>query len=332
MIGTLTNEKKKAWPKYLADLALAYNSSTHESTGYSPYFMMFGRQPRLPIDVAMGITLDDDADDFVKSQQEIFRTAYNIASKKICEAGSKQKKYYDKGRSKKVSDILTLGTQVLVKQTGFQERHKIADVWEDDVYVVIDQPHKDIPVYTVENQTGEGTKTVHRNLLLPIPTILDWMQPMEPDILVKPTNDDPGVEDHIKSENETSSDDEDSELSGDEAMYSHTQTQHKIKKSQQEINGEIRVANINEPLEQEIDRQSESDSNSYQSADNSSDGEERGDIHLTPLAQRKSACERKLPKKYDGFILGPIKQLNAILENHLLGRVFTSNKNSQICV
>ena len=42
MIGTLTNEKKKAWPKYLADLALAYNSSTHESTGYSPYFMMFG--------------------------------------------------------------------------------------------------------------------------------------------------------------------------------------------------------------------------------------------------------------------------------------------------
>ena len=156
---------------------------------------------------------------------------------------------------------------------------------------------------------------------------------MEPDILIKPINDDPGVKDHIKSENDTSSDDEDSELSGDEAMYSHTQTQHKIKKSQQEINGEIRIANINEPLEQEIDRQSESDSNSYQSADNSSDGEEeQGDIHSTPLAQRKSAHERKLPKKYDGFILGPIKQLNAILENHLLGRVFTSNKNSQICV
>ena len=64
MIGTFTNEKKKAWPKYLADLVLAYNSSTHESTGYSPCFMMFGRQPMLPIAVAMGITLDDDADDF----------------------------------------------------------------------------------------------------------------------------------------------------------------------------------------------------------------------------------------------------------------------------
>ena len=333
MIGTLTKEKKKAWPKYLADLVLAYNSSTHESTGYSPYFMMFGRQPRLPIDVAMGITLDDDEDDFVKSQQEIFRTAYNIASRKIREAGSKQKKYYDKGRSKKASDILTPGTQVLVKQTGFQERHKIADVWEDDVYIIIDQPHRDIPVYTVENQTSEGTKTVHRNLLLPLPMILDWMRPMEPDIIVKPVGDDPGVEDHTKSEHDTSSDEEDSELSGDEAFYTHTQTQHKIKKSKPEIQGEMRAENINEPSEQEIDRQSDSDSNSCQSADNGSDGEEgRGAIHSTPLAQRKSAREIKLPKKYDGFILGPMKQLNAILENHLLGRVFNANKNTQICI
>ena len=97
---------------------------------------------------------------------------------------------------------------------------------------------------------------------------------MEPDILVKPIKDDPGVEDHIKSENETSSDEEDSELSGDEAIYTCTQTQHKIKKSKLEIQGEMRVANINEPSEQEIDRQSDSDSNSYQSADNGSDGED----------------------------------------------------------
>ena len=92
----MTNKKKKAWPKYLADLVLAYNSSTHESTGYLPYFMLFHRQPRLQIDIAMSITLEGDAGDFVKSQQEILRTAYNIASKKIREAGLKQK-YYDKG-------------------------------------------------------------------------------------------------------------------------------------------------------------------------------------------------------------------------------------------
>ena len=156
---------------------------------------------------------------------------------------------------------------------------------------------------------------------------------MEPDVLVKPINDDPGAEDHIKPENESSSDEEDSELSGDEAIYTHTQTQHEIKRPKPEIQDEIRILNINEPSEQEINRQSDSDSNSYQSADNGSDGEGgQGDIHSTPLSQRKSARERKLPKKYDGFILGPMKQLNAILENHLLGRVFTSSNSSQICV
>ena len=45
-------------------------------------------------------------------------------------------------------------------------------------------------------------------------------------------------------------------------------------KSKPEIQGEMRVENINEPLEQEIYRPSDSDSNSYQSTNNGSDGED----------------------------------------------------------
>ena len=77
-----------------------------------------------------------------------------------------------------------------MKRTGFQERHKIADVWEDDVFVIMNQSHKYIPVYTVENQTDEIVKTVHHNLLLSLPAILDSMRPFDPDTLIKPVNDD----------------------------------------------------------------------------------------------------------------------------------------------
>ena len=73
------------------------------------------------------------------------------------------------------------------------------------------------------------------------------MWPMELDVLVEPIRDDPGVEDYIQPENESSSDEEDWELSGDEVIYTHTQTQHKFKKSKPEVQGEIRVENINEP-------------------------------------------------------------------------------------
>ena len=172
---------------------------------------MFGRQPRLPVDVVMGIILEDDNEDFVRNQQEIFRAAYDIASRKIRKAGQKQKKYYDKGQAKKASDFLTVGTQVLVKWTGFQERHKIVDIWEDDVYVITDQPHKDIPVYTVENQTDETVKTVHYNLLLPLPTILDWMRPFGSDTLVKPVND----SNEVKLDDDEDSDVDDSDGNSD---------------------------------------------------------------------------------------------------------------------
>ena len=278
-------------------------------------------------------------DDFIKNQQEIFRTAYDIASRKIREAGQKQKKYYDKGRAKKASDILTLGTQVLVKRTGFQERHKIADVWEDDVYVITDQPHKDIPVYTVENQTDETVKTVHRNLLLPLPTILDWMRPYDPDTLVKPVSDDINVEE-INSDNEQddSTDDDDSngdsDSSGDEPICIHTRSQRRKQESSNDKktnDTENTVGALTDgPEAQVIERQSDSDS--FRSADSGSDGEDgRVGTHSPPLALRRSTREKKLPAKYDGFIIGPLRQLSAVLESKFLGKVYRE-QSSQMCI
>lgn len=53
MLGTLENSEKQNWKKYILSLVHAYNNCTrHESTGYSPLELMFGRKPRLPIDVA----------------------------------------------------------------------------------------------------------------------------------------------------------------------------------------------------------------------------------------------------------------------------------------
>lgn len=64
---------------------------------------------------------------------------------------------------------MAFGDKELVIAVAFDGEHKIADKWEDGVYIVIDQPNKDIPVYTVQKENGESRRrTLHRNLLLPV--------------------------------------------------------------------------------------------------------------------------------------------------------------------
>ena len=58
MLKSLSEKEKSSWPKHLAKLAFAYNVTEHTSTGFSPYFLLFGKQPRLPIDSMFEI--DDD--------------------------------------------------------------------------------------------------------------------------------------------------------------------------------------------------------------------------------------------------------------------------------
>ena len=45
MLETLDPNKKTDWKSYVSPLIHAYNSTRHETTGQSPFFLMFGRPP-----------------------------------------------------------------------------------------------------------------------------------------------------------------------------------------------------------------------------------------------------------------------------------------------
>ena len=50
MIGKLEEDKKARWSEPLPEMLSAYNGTHSAVTGYSPYFLLFGRQSRMPVD------------------------------------------------------------------------------------------------------------------------------------------------------------------------------------------------------------------------------------------------------------------------------------------
>ena len=51
MIGKLGEDKKANWPSHLAEIVHAYNANQSAVMGYSPYYLMFWCQSRLPVDL-----------------------------------------------------------------------------------------------------------------------------------------------------------------------------------------------------------------------------------------------------------------------------------------
>ena len=97
MLGCLTDEQKADWKKFVPTMVHAYNSTRHDSTGYSPFFLMFGRHSRLPIDVAMGVEPQKELQvDFTKTLKDRLDIAYKIATAHSQKSASRHKSHYDK--------------------------------------------------------------------------------------------------------------------------------------------------------------------------------------------------------------------------------------------
>ena len=62
MLGSLPPHAKKSWSEWVVTLTHAYNCTMSQTTEFSPFFLMFGRIPKIPIDVEFGITLSDLSD------------------------------------------------------------------------------------------------------------------------------------------------------------------------------------------------------------------------------------------------------------------------------
>jgi hypothetical protein len=179
MLGCLAEDKKRSWKWHVASVVHAYNCTRHASTGFSPYQMLFGRSPVLPVDVKLGVTPQAEAlpsTEYVAGLRESLEAAWKSAESAQRTASAEQKQWYDRHQR---GFALTVGDLVLVKELAFQGPHKLSNRWGREPHVVVEQPEPDVPVYVVQPHQGGRRRTLHRNHLLPVSTTDAERRPAE---------------------------------------------------------------------------------------------------------------------------------------------------------
>ena len=127
---------------------------------------MFGRNPRLPFDIALGLRKGCKGFNYINELRDRLDHAYHLATEASKIFQQKQKEGYV---ARVRGAIIRVGDPVLVKSVTFKENTKLSDKWEREPYKVLGQPNPYIPVFTVQRGGGEVRKrNLHRNLLLPV--------------------------------------------------------------------------------------------------------------------------------------------------------------------
>uniref|UniRef100_A0A3B3QDK9 Gypsy retrotransposon integrase-like protein 1 n=1 Tax=Paramormyrops kingsleyae TaxID=1676925 RepID=A0A3B3QDK9_9TELE len=169
MLGTLDPKEKSRWSQHISHLVHAYNCTRNEATGYSPYYLMFGREARMPIDLCFGVSSDCSSHKsylrYVRNMKHDLQAAYQLAESKAGRKNEDNRRRYNQ-RVRYFS--LDAGDRVLIRNLGLQGKHKLADRWAPTPYIVESQL-PGLPVFRLRPESGEGPmKTMHRNNLLPL--------------------------------------------------------------------------------------------------------------------------------------------------------------------
>ena len=128
MIGKLGEDQKTRWSEHLPELLSAYNTTCSAVTGYSPYYLLFGRQPRIPVDFQFPTHRDPpDTTSMtwsVATMQERLKEAFKVARQLTSEEAARQCHYYDKTAG---AISLQSGDVVMVRTDQFMGKRKVKD-------------------------------------------------------------------------------------------------------------------------------------------------------------------------------------------------------------
>ena len=101
MLGKVVSDTQRDWDRHVAPVMAAYRATVHSSTGYSPNFLVYGRENRAPVDLVLAVGNDEpegvgvSTDAYVQELIDRQRRAYDLARQHLGQAAERRKREYD---------------------------------------------------------------------------------------------------------------------------------------------------------------------------------------------------------------------------------------------
>ena len=164
MLSKYLSDNHAEWDLHLPLLMLGYRAQIHRSLGYSPFHLMFGREPKLPVDAAIDapcVVRSRSAAEYIDGLCAGLRDAYRQALK-FSDAGHRRNKrlYDQKSRTFHFAEGDRVMLFCAVAKKG--EYHKFLRPWKPAIVV----SRKGEVYYRVRLESGKVV-SVHHNRLKP---------------------------------------------------------------------------------------------------------------------------------------------------------------------
>ena len=123
MLAMFAGEHKDDWDDLLPPVMMAYWLSVHESTGFSPYRLMFGEECMLPMDIGLPRRQPDLAEDVLSPYAVWVKDSLEVAFDQVCRHSSqavrRQKRLYDQRAVRRLLKIGSCVTTPLEKNASW---------------------------------------------------------------------------------------------------------------------------------------------------------------------------------------------------------------------
>ena len=161
VLAKFANENKDDWDLFVPSALFAYRTKRHETTRHEPFYLMYGREPVLPVEFSVTtiqaeIPETDHQEDLLKRIHAItgkLAQEHIVAQDRIYKSQQKQKQRFDA----KVKIIqYKIGDLVLLYQSKLHGKQKLEPRWSGPYYV-----HETLPngAYKLRTMDGKVLKT-----------------------------------------------------------------------------------------------------------------------------------------------------------------------------